>query len=395
MRDCRKAFTFQQKGNSIPAISFRTIKLLFNSSINFYEKTFTSILLGLTLATGAVTAQTNFRSIDFNEALKQSQAENKLVFIDFYTDWCGPCRKMSKEVFPQKQVGDYFNAQFVCIKLNAEKEGKELAQKFEVKAYPTFIIADQQGNAKATITGAFPADAFVAKVKNELNPEMTPERMKQRYESGERTPELVDAYAMSFMEQKKMDEGYKIIDDYFNSLSDKQKLAPENLFVFTRYTFDVSDPKCQFWTKNVEKADSKTKEIALAHLQKLYHSATSTYLSGYVFAENKFNEAEYQQLKQDIYSLKLDQKYPFAPVFELIECYAKGDKKAYFEMFKQKKSELDSQDFELILLNVSRLFPNSPELMPEVIKYVRASLPELRGSSIMMLGRVLMNLEKN
>lgn len=300
------------------------------------KKTFTSILLGLTLATGAVTAQTNFRSIDFNEALKQSQAENKLVFIDFYTDWCGPCRKMSKEVFPQKQVGDYFNAQFVCIKLNAEKEGKELAQKFEVKAYPTFIIADQQGNTKATITGAFPADAFVAKVKNELNPEMTPERMKQRYESGERTPELVDAYAMSFMEQKKMDEGYKIIDDYFNSLSDKQKLAAENLFVFTRYTFDVSDPKCQFWTKNVEKADSKTKEAALAHLQKLYHSATSTYLSGYVFAENKFNEAEYQQLKQDIYSLKLDQKYPFAPVFELIECYAKGDKKAYFEMFKQK-----------------------------------------------------------
>lgn len=385
-----------KKGISIPAISFRTIKHFIQFIYLIpYEKTLTSILLGLTLTTGAVTAQTNFRSIDFNEALKQSQAENKLVFIDFYTDWCGPCRKMSKEVFPQKQVGDYFNAQFVCIKLNAEKEGKELAQKFEVKAYPTFIIADQQGNAKATITGAFPADAFVAKVKNELNPEMTPERMKQRYESGERTPELVDAYAMSFMEQKKMDEGYKIIDDYFNSLSDKQKLAAENLFVFTRYTFDVSDPKCQFWTKNVEKADSKTKEAALAHLQKLYHSATSTYLSGYVFAENKFNEADYQQLKQDIYSLKLDQKYPFAPVFELIECYAKGDKKAYFEMFKQKKSELDSQDFELILLNVSRLFPNSPELMPEVIKYVRASLPELRGSSIMMLGRVLMNLEKN
>lgn len=359
------------------------------------KKTLSSILLGLTLATSTVTAQTNFRSIDFNEAVKQSQAENKLVFIDFYTDWCGPCRKMSKEVFPQKQVGDYFNSQFVCIKLNAEKEGKELAQQFEVKAYPTFVIADQQGKAKVTITGAFPADAFVAKVKNELNPEMTPERMKQRYDSGERTPELVDAYAMSFMEQKKLDEGYKIIDDYFNSLTDKQKLSADNLFVFTRYTFDVSDPKCQFWTKNVEKADSKTKEAALAHLQKLYHSATSTYLSGYIFAENKFNEADYQQLKQDIYSLKLDQKYPFAPVFELIECYAKGDKKAYFEMVKQKKSELDSQDFELILLNVTRLFPDSPELMPEVIKYIRTSLPELRGSSIMMLGRVLMNLEKN
>lgn len=173
------------------------------------KKTLITLLFGLTLATGTVTAQTNFRNIDFNEALKQSQAENKLVFIDFYTDWCGPCRKMSKEVFPQKQVGDFFNAQFVCIKLNAEKEGKALAQQFNIKAYPTFIIADQQGNAKVTITGAFPADAFITKVKNELNPELTPERMKQRYESGERTPELVNAYAMDFMEKRNTMKGIK------------------------------------------------------------------------------------------------------------------------------------------------------------------------------------------
>lgn len=50
------------------------------------KKTLITLLFGLTLATGTVTAQTNFRNIDFNEALKQSQAENKLVFIDFYTD---------------------------------------------------------------------------------------------------------------------------------------------------------------------------------------------------------------------------------------------------------------------------------------------------------------------
>ena len=72
----------------------------------------------------AAHAQTNFRSISFDEALKVAKQENKLVFIDFYTDWCGPCKKMAKEVFPQKMVGDFMNAKFVNLKLNAEKEGK-------------------------------------------------------------------------------------------------------------------------------------------------------------------------------------------------------------------------------------------------------------------------------
>lgn len=382
------------KGNGFPAISFIQPHIIHFSYLTHMKKTLAAFLLGMALTTSGLTAQTQFRDIDFNEALQLSQTENKLIFIDFYTDWCGPCRKMSKEVFPQKHVGDFFNSQFVCLKLNAEKEGKELAQKFGVKAYPTFIIADQQGNVKVNIAGAFPADAFIAKIKNELNPDFTPERMKQRYESGERTPELIDAYAMSFMEKKNISKGYEIINGYFDSLTDEQKLSAANFFIYSRYTFRIDDPKFQFLVKNIKKVDAAKSEEAMDYVQKLYHSALSTYLSGYIFEEKKFNEADYQQIKKDIKSLKLDKKYPFTPVFDLIECYAKGDKKAFFELFKSKKGELDQKDYELVLLNATRLFPNSPELTPEVIRYIRTSLPELRGSSIMMLGRILMTLEK-
>lgn len=144
------------KENGFPAISFIQPHIIHFSYLTHMKKTLAAFLLGMALTTSGLTAQTQFRDIDFNEALQLSQTENKLIFIDFYTDWCGPCRKMSKEVFPQKHVGDFFNSQFVCLKLNAEKEGKELAQKFGVKAYPTFIIADQQGNVKVNIAGAFP-----------------------------------------------------------------------------------------------------------------------------------------------------------------------------------------------------------------------------------------------
>ena len=57
-----------------------------------------------------------FRDISLEEALKQAKAENKLVFVDCYTPWCGPCYKMMKEVFPKKEAGDYFNSRFVCVK---------------------------------------------------------------------------------------------------------------------------------------------------------------------------------------------------------------------------------------------------------------------------------------
>ena len=96
-------------------------------------------------------AQTNFRPLTLDQAVEQAKKENKLVFVDFYTDWCGPCRVMANTVFPQKKVGDYFNARFVCIKLNAEKEGKEDAATYQVKAYPTFLVLDTDKKVKLDI----------------------------------------------------------------------------------------------------------------------------------------------------------------------------------------------------------------------------------------------------
>ena len=68
-----------------------------------------TLLLGL-LAWSASMAQegVNFRDITFEEALKQAKSENKLVFMDCYTSWCGPCKNMADKVFPQKAAGDYF-----------------------------------------------------------------------------------------------------------------------------------------------------------------------------------------------------------------------------------------------------------------------------------------------
>ena len=158
-------------------------------------------------------AQTEFRSISFDEALKVAAKENKLVFIDFYTDWCGPCKKMAKDVFPQKMVGDFMNAKFVNLKLNAEKEGKELAARYKVNAYPTFIVLDTKGKVVGELKGSMDGQTFIQKLGGKLNPEMTPERMAERYQQGERTPELINAYALNLMEKGNENEGFKVINE--------------------------------------------------------------------------------------------------------------------------------------------------------------------------------------
>ena len=56
-----------------------------------------------------VFAQTNFQELNFGKALEKAKGEGKMVFIDCYTSWCGPCKIMAKEVLPLKEVGNFLN----------------------------------------------------------------------------------------------------------------------------------------------------------------------------------------------------------------------------------------------------------------------------------------------
>lgn len=342
-------------------------------------------------------AQTNFRPLSLDQAVEQAKKENKLVFVDFYTDWCGPCRVMSRDVFPQKNVGDYFNARFVSIKLNAEKEGKADAATYDVKAYPTFLVLDTDKRVQLDIKGSMSAEVFLSKIEAGLNPRLSPEKMKERYDGGERTPELVNAYAFHFMQQGREDEGYRIVNDYFRSLTDARKMAPENYFLFSRYTLDLDDVKAGFLSRHCREFAPSVREQAQAHVQKLYRSALIQYLSGYMFEEGRFDEAAYTGLKQEICSLGLDKSYPYAPVFALVECYARGDKAAYVELLGKERQNMAPGDFELVLLNTTRLLPvatTDKALLADMAGLIRSQLADMKPSIITVMGRLLNELEQ-
>lgn len=85
---------------------------------------------------------------------QKAAAGGRLLFVDCYTSWCGPCRSMANNVFTRKEVGAYFNSRFVCAKINMEKgEGVELGKRYQVSAYPTLLFLDATGKVLKKVVG--------------------------------------------------------------------------------------------------------------------------------------------------------------------------------------------------------------------------------------------------
>jgi len=84
-----------------------------------------------------------FVEANWEKAIAEAKKQKKMIFIDAYTSWCGPCRMLKQNTFTDKAAGDFFNKHFINIALDMEKgDGIAFAQKYQIAAYPTLLIMD-------------------------------------------------------------------------------------------------------------------------------------------------------------------------------------------------------------------------------------------------------------
>ena len=96
----------------------------------------------------------NFFEGTWQEALTQAKTENKLIFLDAYASWCGPCKMMSKNVFTTTKAGDFFNEKFISVKMDMENgEGLTLSTRYGVTAYPSLFFIDHTEKVKKYAIG--------------------------------------------------------------------------------------------------------------------------------------------------------------------------------------------------------------------------------------------------
>ena len=129
-----------------------------------------------------------------------AKRDNKYIFLDCFTTWCGPCRFMTTQIFPQKESGDYFNDKFISLavqldttaKDNAEvkawyADGHAIAAQYSVRAYPTYLIFAPDGHVVHRMLGSTQTAAeFINETKNAFDTTKQYYTQVAQYENGRR-----------------------------------------------------------------------------------------------------------------------------------------------------------------------------------------------------------------
>ncbi len=216
----------------------------------------------------------------FAEILQMAKEQNKPVFIDCYTEWCGPCKRMAREVFPQKQAGDYFNAKFVCWKIDMEKgEGPALAKKYDVNAYPTFLMLKNDGEFINRYVGSSNLETFIGIVDKAMESDNPLVTMKKKFEAGERNADFINEYVDLLEKNYMSSEKKDVIATTLNAHSAKEIASDEGLFaVFRKGGFSpVDDIFVQIYKERATVAE-KLGEKTAKGLDRTWVNAASRYL---------------------------------------------------------------------------------------------------------------------
>ena len=192
-----------------------------------------------------------FEKDNWENTLAKAKVENKIVFVDAYTTWCGPCKKMDAKTFPDKKVGDFYNKNFINIKVDAEKgDGLGIAEKYKVNSYPTLFFVNSDAELVHSSVGAKNPEELInlgeLVVTMVKDPKKSFLAMEKRYKDGERGSEFLMSYAYVLLDREM--NYNQVFNDYVKTQSDL--LTSDNIKFISNFTRDSSFPYYEFIIKH-------------------------------------------------------------------------------------------------------------------------------------------------
>lgn len=169
----------------------------------------------------------HFEKGTFQQAFNKAKKENKILFVDGYAVWCGPCKKMAKTVFLEEEVGTYFNEHFVSYKLDIEKgNGPKLKEKYGINGLPGYVFINADDEVVYRFDKAMPTADFLEEGKKAVASANDPNslaRLVELYNKNKGDEVFVLKYLNKLLEVK-TEKNYSAVLEHFLKI---QKGIPE------------------------------------------------------------------------------------------------------------------------------------------------------------------------
>lgn len=294
----------------------------------------------------------------WDNIMQQAREEKKLIFVDCYTSWCVPCKRMADSVFILDTVGSYFNRHFVNVSLEMEKnkDGIALANKYNVNVYPTMLFIDPNtGEIVHKLIGWRNGDKLLADAAAATDPQQNYQGYKQRYASGMRDTAFMRKYIDMLGADFEVKAKKSVAVNYLNSIPVELLLTRDNWILIKTYINDPLSHALQLVMANKEgfynlsskeEVDGKLKNVLKEAVVSQIRNATSTDTS----------LAKHSKAALAAYLRSVDFSYA-ATLLSLIYASDYQDKKDYRKsldnMYETYKYNIMPKDDEILFMSMT------------------------------------------
>ena len=219
----------------------------------------TCLAISLLASTQTFSQGIIFLQDDWQNVLIQAKAQKKLIFVDIYTAWCGPCKEMDKKTFTDISVGDKFNATFINYKVDAEKGfGVTLAKRYNVTSYPTCLFVDPSENLIYKQEGLLRVADLLKEADMVMNNQVKAKplyALDKLYEDGNRDTDFLTEYIAIRSLYDRIDNR-DLVEEYVKSLTIIQHSTDKTLRIIVNNGFKIDGKAFDVLLKFREKAES-------------------------------------------------------------------------------------------------------------------------------------------
>lgn len=216
-----------------------------------------------------LTAQISFSPLSYQEGFEKAKQNNQLLFVDVFTTWCGPCKMLSSNVFPDEELGNVMNQSFVNIKVDGDDESNYgMMEQFEVSAFPTMLLIDPRTDRVRKIEGYVQADEIIREANYALDPESSPVAHSKREFENDPSRNNHRSLIESMLNDREMNDE-SLSKEAFSYVDQYPKLDLGNdmdLYVFLVTITDLSNENMQQFISTLDNHDSDIIQFKLIQL---------------------------------------------------------------------------------------------------------------------------------